>query len=352
MCPSGVRMRRAVGYTWVLALAVACQQGPAQTDGGAPDAGDGGCAIDVHGGPLSQTAARLGAFYFDGWSGGLSDYHLSQLIPGVDGANREPLSGWEDATACEVEQQVAWARSYGLSYFIFDWYYPPSLEPACGGECWYLNNALGLYRGLQDRHGLSFAVLYVDQDGFTVSAADWPDAVARWVDLFGDPDYVRVNGQPLFMVIDMYNMFVTFNGSHTQVKAALDSLRSAAQQKGLPGVYIVGGFTVNIGGAGDDSSFFDLSPYESEGYDAISTYTYGMSPPADAGPPAILDDDQHGPVDLGGNAGAHSVAVDSARPNWLGRTSRELRRGPCPPVPADVVRPVTARGSRASPRCH
>jgi hypothetical protein len=248
-----------------------------------PATTDAGCSIDLHGGPLTQTAARLGAYYFDGWSGGINDYHLHQITNGPDGPTRQPLSGWEDNTACEVEQQLAWARSYGLSYFIFDWFYPPSLN-SCYSACWYLNSALNNYLKLSNRHGMGFAVLYVDQGPSVIAPADWPDAVSQWVTLFTDPDYVRVNGRPLFMVIDLYNMYQAFGSSHASVAAAFKALRTAAQQKGLPDVYIVGGFGIFNGATGQDDKFYDLASYEGEGYDAFSMYSYGNAPTGDAGP--------------------------------------------------------------------
>src|SRR5947209_8251089 len=106
-----MRCRSILLFLSALAL-WACPRNGAST----PDAGPN-CTIDLRGGPSGQTAARIGAIYFDGWSGGLNDYHISQLRSGTDGTTRQPLSGWEDATPCEVEQQLAWAGSYGISFF-------------------------------------------------------------------------------------------------------------------------------------------------------------------------------------------------------------------------------------------
>src|SRR5271170_51524 len=70
----------------------------------------------------TQTHARLGAFYFDGWAGPLTSYHLSQVdTPAYQ--SLQPLSGWRDDNACAVEQALAWASSFGLNFFVFDWYY-------------------------------------------------------------------------------------------------------------------------------------------------------------------------------------------------------------------------------------
>src|SRR6266436_3893115 len=67
-----------------------------------------------------QTRARLGAIYFDGWAGPLTSYHLRRLVtPSYQ--SLQPLSGWRDDNACAVEQALAWAHSFGLNFFVFDW---------------------------------------------------------------------------------------------------------------------------------------------------------------------------------------------------------------------------------------
>src|SRR5207302_3074590 len=124
---------------------------------------------------------------------------------------------------------------------------------------------LGTYRTLPDHHGVGYALMYIDQSTFTVAPADWPDAVSRWAPLFLDADYLRIDGKPLFMVVDLYNMRHAFGDSHAAVKGALDQLRAAAVQESLPGLYIVGGFGVATGAAGQDSMFYDLGSYEAEG---------------------------------------------------------------------------------------
>jgi Big-like domain-containing protein len=67
------------------------------------------CAVAASTNATAQTAARLGAYYFDGWAGPLDSYHLVQLVnsPYQD---RQPLSGWRDDNQCAVEQQLAWSR--------------------------------------------------------------------------------------------------------------------------------------------------------------------------------------------------------------------------------------------------
>src|SRR5215469_8649096 len=69
----------------------------------------------------SQTLARLGAYYFDGWAGSLTSYNLQPLTSNPAYQNREPLSGWRDDNTCAIEEQLAWANSFGLNFFVFEY---------------------------------------------------------------------------------------------------------------------------------------------------------------------------------------------------------------------------------------
>src|SRR5215470_10671521 len=78
--------------------------------------------------PVSkQTQARLGAIYFDGWSGPISNFHFNGMVGGAY-KDRQPLSGWLDNTPCAVERQLAWAHAFGVDFFLFDAYYKPEIN--------------------------------------------------------------------------------------------------------------------------------------------------------------------------------------------------------------------------------
>ena len=235
------------------------------------------CVIASAGPASGQTIARLGAYYFDGWSGPLTNFHFMGM-PNGPYQDREPLSGWQDNNNCAVEQQLAWAHSFGIDFFVFDWYFNTAVTDP--GED--LNSALKITHALPDRHGMQYAILYVDSPPFVIGPADWPGAINEWVGYMTDPAYVQVNGKPLFHVIDMGQMRQTF-GSRTAVSAALNQLRAAAQAHGFAGAYIVGGFGVADGTSGQDALFPDLSMAVVDGYDAVSMYGYPYAPPAVSG---------------------------------------------------------------------
>src|ERR1700722_12012465 len=117
----------------------------------------------------AQTRAQVGAYYFDGWSGPLTNFHFDGLPFGAY-EGRQPDSGWQDKNVCAVERQLAWAHNFGVDFFVFDWYWKAELHESSDN----LNSALQITRGLADRHGMQYAILYVEGPPFGVSAADWP----------------------------------------------------------------------------------------------------------------------------------------------------------------------------------
>jgi len=219
----------------------------------------------------SQTRARLGAYYFDGWAGPLTSYHLSQIVNGSY-QNLQPLSGWRDDNQCAVEQQLAWAHSFGLNFFVYLWYYKAEVSSPTEN----LNSALQITHSLPDRHGMQFAIL--NGDPFIIGPADWTSAIPEWVGYMKDPAYLLVNGKPYFGVIDMRAMRQTF-GSSSAVANALNQVRTAAQAAGLPGVYMVGGMFVTDAAPSQDGLFPDLSMVVADGYDAVTTYNYPFASP-------------------------------------------------------------------------
>jgi len=231
------------------------------------------CVIPSAASVSGQTLARVGAYYFDGWAGALDTPHFHGLVSGPY-ESREPLSGWQDNTACSVEQQLAWAHNSGIDFFVFDWYFKPEQNY---GEP--LNTALQATHALANRHGMQFAILYVDADPFLVRSPDWAATIDEWMGYFTDPAYVLVNGKPLFIVIDMHAMRDAF-GSSAAVVSAFDQLRAAAAAHGFPGVYIVGGFGLPDGTSGQAGYFPELSIAQTDGYDAVTTYNYPYGPPA------------------------------------------------------------------------
>ncbi len=139
------------------------------------------CVIAAPAPASAQTRAQVGAYYFDGWSGPLTNFHFDGLPFGAY-QGRQPISGWQDKNVCAVERQLAWAHNFGVDFFVFDWYWKAELHESSDN----LNSALEITHGLANRHGMQYAILYVDGPPFDVSAADWPSAVSQWVGYMKD----------------------------------------------------------------------------------------------------------------------------------------------------------------------
>lgn len=229
------------------------------------------CDIPSPAPPANQTRARVGAYFFDGWTGPLTNFHYNGLLNG-DFKNREPLSGWQDSNPCSIEKQLATAHNFGIDFFIYEWYFNTSVT--ANGE--NLNSALQITHALPNRHGMQFAIMYVNGPPFDVPAASWTSAVDEWVSYMKDPAFVRVNGKPLFIVMNV-------GGMGSDARTALQQLRDAAIAQGLPGVYIVGGFGVPDGTIGQDSLNDGFTIAGNDGYDAVAFLGYPFAQPPISG---------------------------------------------------------------------
>lgn len=223
---------------------------------------------------LSQPLARVGAYYFDGWAGPLDGFHFAGLSDGPF-SDRMPLYGWSDSSPATMQQQLRWAAIYGISFFVFDWYFDAhaSHDPN-------LNQALRNYRSLYDHAGVGSALLYVNtrnraaQEDFVIPRSRWRATVEQWVtDDFVRSDYLRVSGKPVLFVLDSFGLKRQLGGDRG-VKWAFALLNRIARAHGLPGVFLVGGVYVDHG--------FDwgrLSGLLSrERYDAVTQYAYPGAP--------------------------------------------------------------------------
>lgn len=230
------------------------------------------CVVEPPAPAAAQTLARVGAYYFDGWSGPLTNFHF-QGLPLGPYQDRQPLTGWQDSSPCAVEQQLASAHNFGIDFFVFDWYFNVQVNDP--GE--NLNSALEITHSLPNRHGMQYAILYVDGAPFDVAPADWGTAVSQWVAYMTDPAYVRINGEPAFFVLNVGEMRQVF-GTSAAVAAALQQLRTAAQAQGLSGVYVVGGFGAPVGTMGQESLDSGFVTAGQDGYDAVAFYNYPYAP--------------------------------------------------------------------------
>jgi hypothetical protein len=259
------------------------------------------------------TPARLGAYYFGGWSGPLSHSHFNGL-PSGGYTGRQPLYGWRDTGAQTLRAQLYWAGRMGIDFFNFLWYHRPDRTGAP-----FLNDALETYVASKEHHGVGFAITYTNEDAFVVPRGGWRAIAEQWVTrYFTHPDYVRIGGRPVLFVLEGNSFFEQHGGDFANqaagdanVNAALEELRQAARARGLPGVYVVAGrFTPHD----FDWDYFP-EPFRGQTWDAVTQFAY----------PALA----------GVTTGQHpfSTLSNAARAMW----ERMLTRTDRPYVPAVTV---------------
>jgi hypothetical protein len=260
---------RAALLTGLLALLTAWTS----ASGGAVNSSGGGTQRSAASAARTRSAAttpsaRVGAFYFDGWSGTLGNFHWGGLL-GTEFSNRQPLSGWTDDRPEAIEAQLRWAHADGISFFAFDWYYNPD---SGNGP---INMAHDTYLKLHDHYGVGFALNYVNQDAFVIPPDQWAAAADKWVtEDFLNPDYVRIDGKPLLVILDEHAFNVQMGGA-AGVNATIATLQEAARRHGLPGVFVVGGRYLDWRSEQCFPHCLDTDlDFAQEHYDAITEFTY------------------------------------------------------------------------------
>lgn len=213
----------------------------------------------------SEPKPIVGVYYFDGWADDTSaNFHVKDMPKAYP--DREPLSGWYDNTPAIFHQQIEWARSAGIDFFLFDWY-ETSRDGNSSDKT--LNSALNLYRADKRKLGLKYALLYVNNGAFNIPRSDWDMWCTRWVgDYLRQPAYFRVQGKPLVVVYSAPDLEQEFGGTAGS-REALDRLRAAARKAGLPGVFVVACAT-----PGPKNGWTNLDHLAISGYDALTGYNY------------------------------------------------------------------------------
>ena len=207
---------------------------------------------------------QVGAYYFSGWSHAQNN-NLTPILTRGPLSRYEPQIGWYDDSQLQVDRNINQAVNAGVNFFAFDYYDLGQSKYATDRT---LNEALGYYLTSPQRSRINFCLTFIDQAPFQPTARDWPRLVATWIQYFKQPDYVRVNGKPLFIIFSPEHMRDIF-GSSQNVHQALDYLRASARAARLPGVTIAVGATVTPRG-----NPYNYGRIAREGYDITTGYNY------------------------------------------------------------------------------
>lgn len=201
---------------------------------------------------------KLGAYYFDGWTGN-NKYQLSPFLTD-NFPERKPIWGWVTSTQEIMDKQIIAAQTNGISFFSFCWF--NNSDKALGVDD--KNNALKLFMQSKNKSKLNFNILVANHKGYFIKKTQWNALVNYWCELFKDPSYVKIDGKPLISFISISSMVDEFGGA-AGVNEALRLLKKRAKQKGFNDIIVSG--CVN-------TSWSDINQAEKCGFDALTSYNF------------------------------------------------------------------------------
>lgn len=189
------------------------------------------------------------------WSGGIGEWEvIKKGKPRFDGhyQPRQPLWGYEmDDDPQVMEKWINTATDHGVNVFVFDWYWfdgGPFLESCldngflkaknCSQMQFYImwanhnvkHNYWNVYKFKNDTTMLWTGV--VDWDNYKVIV----DRVIK--QYFKQPNYYKIDGQPVFSIFSVDNLLKSFGGSIEETRKALDYFRLEVKKAGFPDLHI------------------------------------------------------------------------------------------------------------------
>lgn len=209
----------------------------------------------------------IGAYYFTGFTSDKESQQIQYFKRGYDWRlefpEREPLVGWYSDDQEVMDREIEIASSYGIDFFHFLWY--DSMSKRAKEDEGYAY-PIDLFTTSKNKHMMKFCISYVNHDTLGVgSKEEWLAAVDEWIEYFKDPQYLKIDGKPVFKIHGLHWMRQQWGAPHV-VKARLDELRERAVEAGFPGVLIGAG--VNDPGPGGAA----IADCIKEGYDWLSAY--------------------------------------------------------------------------------
>lgn len=165
---------------------------------------------------------------------------------------RQPLWGHElDNDPKVVEKWINAATDHGVNVFVYDWYWyegGPYLESALNdGFLKAKNNSKMQFYIMWANHDVKHNYWNYHRYGDDTSIlwdakVDWENykiIVDRVINqYFKQPNYLKINGEPLFSIFSVNKLLESFDGSMEETRKALDYFRDEVKKAGFPGLHI------------------------------------------------------------------------------------------------------------------
>lgn len=167
---------------------------------------------------MAKQNVKVGAYYFDGWTGKYS-YHITKKL--IDSfPERKPRWGWITSTPSIVKKQAFLARNSGVDFFTFCWY--PFVQSRESDE--KLNNALSLFQNVKI-NDFYYSILVINQDGFDVNLNNWKKYSEIWISHFKNRKYLRLQNKPVITFYSIKSLFANFKSTDS-LNEAFEYLRA------------------------------------------------------------------------------------------------------------------------------
>ena len=186
------------------------------------------------------------------WPEGYGEWQtVKAMKPKYEGHQwpRKPLWGYvNEADPYVMEMQIEAAAAHGVNVFIYDWYWydnRPFLE-----QC--LDNG---YLKARNNDKVKFYIMWANHTATSIwdkrtAEMNYPiwngevnfdqfkTIVRRTIDMyFSHPSYYKIDGKPVYMIYDYYNIIKGLGGIDGARKA-LDYFREETVRAGFPGLHL------------------------------------------------------------------------------------------------------------------
>ncbi|MDR1427331.1 MAG: glycoside hydrolase family 99-like domain-containing protein, partial [Bifidobacteriaceae bacterium] len=204
---------------------------------------------------------------------------------------RRPMAGWyQDTDQAVAEQQLRWMADYGIDYVSYGWVWNPDTGAASKSKA-----SIDAYVNAPAQSDVAFSLLWDTSTPETrdqLTLEQWAWIVAGWLDDYlTRPEYLKIDGQPVVFTHMADDYFIQLAerlaqiqygdaGQYLDVLVQLNAIADdLAQAKGLPGIYLVSGFS--------NSTAHWNAVSRDGGFDANSGYNHHNAPVGATGTAAL-----------------------------------------------------------------